>query len=68
MAAPLARNYREGEVVADKMQAINEGHQRTVRYEAQAEGQAEGRAALSACGPPMRYRIRRQIMLESAAP
>lgn len=35
----LTRNYRAGESIQYKMQAVNEGHLRTIRYEAVAEGQ-----------------------------
>lgn len=37
-ASPLRRSYREGELVGYRMQGINEGHLRTIRYEAEAEG------------------------------
>lgn len=34
----LARHYREGEKLAYKMTGVNQGHQRTITYEAHAEG------------------------------
>jgi hypothetical protein len=36
--AVLERHYQEGEKLAYKMIGVNQGHQRTVRYEAHAEG------------------------------
>jgi hypothetical protein len=34
--ATLTRDYREGEAISYRMKAVNEGHLRTIRYEAQA--------------------------------
>ncbi len=39
--SPLARRYQEGESVAYKMRATNEGHLRTIRYAADAEGRVK---------------------------
>jgi hypothetical protein len=37
-AGTLKREYRDGETIAYHMEAVNEGHLRTVRYEADASG------------------------------
>ena len=37
----LTRNYVEGETISYRMKAINEGHMRTIRYEAQANARVE---------------------------
>jgi hypothetical protein len=37
-APALQRNYLDGEKLAYKMTGVNQGHQRTIRYEARAEG------------------------------
>ena len=36
LPAPLSRDYREGETISYRMSAVNEGHLKTIRYEAQA--------------------------------
>jgi hypothetical protein len=43
--AALERHYQEGEKLAYKMTGINQGHQRTIRYEARAEGVVKKSAA-----------------------
>jgi len=43
--APLERRYQEGESVAYKMQATNEGHVRNIRYEARVSGAVKKNAA-----------------------
>lgn len=45
IGSPLARSYREGELMTYKMQGINEGHLRTIRYEAHAEGRVKRNSA-----------------------
>jgi hypothetical protein len=37
-ASELQRHYQEGEKIAYKMTGVNQGRQRTIRYEARAEG------------------------------
>jgi hypothetical protein len=39
--ATLTRDYREGEAIAYRMKAVNEGHLRTIRYEAQAKARVK---------------------------
>jgi hypothetical protein len=43
--SPLVRHYRAGEAIAYTMQAINQGHTSTIRYEARADGPVQRNAS-----------------------